>query len=68
MGISIQVPSCCKHCSTLHCRGVSGGERKRVTTAEMLVGHSRILAMDEISTGLVSRMLGWSGQAACCCV
>jgi ABC-type taurine transport system ATPase subunit len=32
-------------------RGVSGGERHRVTTAEMLVGPRRILLMDEISTG-----------------
>lgn len=32
-------------------RGVSGGERHRITTAEMLVGPRRILMMDEISTG-----------------
>jgi ABC-type Mn2+/Zn2+ transport system ATPase subunit len=37
-------------------RGVSGGERHRVTTAEMLVGPRRILLMDEISTG-VRRLL-----------
>ncbi|KAL5701727.1 transcription factor [Ranunculus cassubicifolius] len=35
-------------------RGISGGQRKRVTTAEMLVGPSRALFMDEISTGLDS--------------
>ncbi|DBB03271.1 TPA: hypothetical protein ACH3X3_010666 [Trebouxia sp. C0006] len=35
-------------------RGVSGGERKRVTSAEMLVGTKRVLLMDEISTGLDS--------------
>ncbi|XP_024930413.3 pleiotropic drug resistance protein 1 isoform X2 [Ziziphus jujuba] len=35
-------------------RGISGGEKKRVTTAEMLVGPSRALFMDEISTGLDS--------------
>ena len=33
-------------------RGVSGGERKRVTVAEVLVGASRVLCLDEISTGL----------------
>jgi hypothetical protein len=51
------------------CRGVSGGERKRVTSAEMLVGHSRILAMDEISTGLVGagvhEQCPGSGPCAC---
>ncbi|KAK2446080.1 pleiotropic drug resistance protein [Trifolium repens] len=31
-------------------RGISGGQRKRVTTGEMLVGPSRALFMDEIST------------------
>ncbi|KAK9907686.1 hypothetical protein WJX75_008105 [Coccomyxa subellipsoidea] len=35
-------------------RGVSGGERKRVTSAEMLVGPKKVLLMDEISTGLDS--------------
>ncbi|PNY06096.1 pleiotropic drug resistance protein 1-like [Trifolium pratense] len=35
-------------------RGISGGQRKRVTTGEMLVGPSRALFMDEISTGLDS--------------
>jgi len=35
-------------------RGISGGQRKRVTTAEMLVGPARALFMDEISTGLDS--------------
>ncbi|KAJ3683387.1 hypothetical protein LUZ60_013614 [Juncus effusus] len=35
-------------------RGVSGGERKRVTTGEMLVGPTKVLFMDEISTGLDS--------------
>ena len=33
-------------------RGVSGGEKKRVTVSEMSVGGSPILCMDEISTGL----------------
>lgn len=35
-------------------RGVSGGERKRVTTGEMLFGLKRLLLLDEISTGLDS--------------
>jgi ABC-type transport system involved in cytochrome c biogenesis ATPase subunit len=33
-------------------RGVSGGEKKRVTVAEMQVGTYPIMCMDEISTGL----------------
>ena len=36
-------------------RGISGGERKRLTTAEMLVGPSNVIMLDEMSTGLV----GW---------
>ncbi|GLT60905.1 hypothetical protein SLA2020_336450 [Shorea laevis] len=35
-------------------RGISGGQRKRVTLGEMLVGPARALFMDEISTGLDS--------------
>uniref|UniRef100_F6I5W7 ABC transporter domain-containing protein n=1 Tax=Vitis vinifera TaxID=29760 RepID=F6I5W7_VITVI len=35
-------------------RGISGGEKKRVTTGEMLVGPAKALFMDEISTGLDS--------------
>lgn len=35
-------------------RGISGGQKKRVTTGEMMVGPSRALFMDEISTGLDS--------------
>ncbi|XP_042493681.1 pleiotropic drug resistance protein 1-like [Macadamia integrifolia] len=35
-------------------RGISGGQRKRVTTGEMMVGAARALFMDEISTGLDS--------------
>ncbi|KAJ3704201.1 hypothetical protein LUZ61_007906 [Rhynchospora tenuis] len=35
-------------------RGISGGQRKRVTTGEMLVGPSRVFLMDEISNGLDS--------------
>ncbi|KAL3676895.1 hypothetical protein R1sor_026843 [Riccia sorocarpa] len=33
-------------------RGISGGQKKRVTTGEMIVGPLRTLFMDEISTGL----------------
>lgn len=36
-------------------RGISGGEKKRVTSAEVLVGGSKVLLGDEISTGLDSR-------------
>ncbi|XP_027084053.1 pleiotropic drug resistance protein 2 [Coffea arabica] len=35
-------------------RGISGGQKKRVTTAEMLVGPAKAFFMDEISTGLDS--------------
>ncbi|CAM8992214.1 unnamed protein product [Rhodiola kirilowii] len=35
-------------------RGVSGGQRKRVTSGEMMVGPRKALFMDEISTGLDS--------------
>ncbi|GAY59271.1 hypothetical protein CUMW_193230, partial [Citrus unshiu] len=35
-------------------RGVSGGQKKRVTTGEMMVGPALALFMDEISTGLDS--------------
>nr|GFA98364.1 pleiotropic drug resistance protein 1-like [Tanacetum cinerariifolium] len=35
-------------------RGISGGQKKRMTTGEMIVGPSKVLLMDEISTGLDS--------------
>ncbi|GLE01496.1 hypothetical protein PINS_up010326 [Pythium insidiosum] len=35
-------------------RGISGGQRKRVTTGEMMFGKKNVLIMDEISTGLDS--------------
>ena len=35
-------------------RGISGGQKKRVTTGEMLVGPVKAFFMDEISTGLDS--------------
>ncbi|CAD7702122.1 unnamed protein product [Ostreobium quekettii] len=38
-------------------RGISGGEKKRLTSAEMLVGPKTVLLMDDISTGLDSATL-----------
>ncbi|GAX82873.1 hypothetical protein CEUSTIGMA_g10299.t1 [Chlamydomonas eustigma] len=38
-------------------RGISGGEKKRVTMAEMLVGPRNVMFLDEISTGLDSATL-----------
>ncbi|GFS35362.1 pleiotropic drug resistance 4 [Actinidia rufa] len=35
-------------------KGISGGQKKRLTTGELLVGSSRVLFMDEISNGLDS--------------
>ncbi|KAJ0976761.1 hypothetical protein J5N97_012235 [Dioscorea zingiberensis] len=35
-------------------RGISGGQKKRLTTGEMMVGPNRTLFMDDISTGLDS--------------
>lgn len=35
-------------------RGISGGQRKRVTTGEILCGPQAVVLMDEISTGLDS--------------
>ncbi|CAH1440214.1 unnamed protein product [Lactuca virosa] len=35
-------------------RGISGGQKKRVTTGEMIVGPTKTLFMDDISTGLDS--------------
>ncbi|XP_042478937.1 pleiotropic drug resistance protein 3-like isoform X4 [Macadamia integrifolia] len=35
-------------------RGISGGQKKRLTTGEMIVGPTKALFMDEISTGLDS--------------
>ncbi|KAM7513222.1 hypothetical protein LguiB_012097 [Lonicera macranthoides] len=35
-------------------RGISGGQKKRLTTGEMMVGPAKALFMDEISTGLDS--------------
>ncbi|KAK2418393.1 pleiotropic drug resistance protein [Trifolium repens] len=38
-------------------RGISGGQRKRVTTGEMLAGPAKTLFMDEISTGLDKKLV-----------
>lgn len=35
-------------------RGISGGQKKRLTTGEMIVGPTKALFMDEISNGLDS--------------
>ncbi|KAM0969496.1 hypothetical protein ACFX13_018009 [Malus domestica] len=35
-------------------KGISGGQKKRLTTGELLVGPARVLFMDDISTGLDS--------------
>ncbi|XP_031274859.1 pleiotropic drug resistance protein 3-like [Pistacia vera] len=35
-------------------RGISGGQKKRMTTGEMIVGPTKVLLMDEISKGLDS--------------
>ncbi|KAI8541805.1 hypothetical protein RHMOL_Rhmol08G0090400 [Rhododendron molle] len=34
--------------------GISGGQKRRLTTGEMIIGPSKVLLMDEISTGLDS--------------
>jgi len=47
-------------------RGVSGGQRRRVTVGEMLMGKARVMCGDEISTGLdaqttfeITRAFNW---------
>ncbi|XAR61468.1 Sulfate-transporting ATPase [Bertholletia excelsa] len=35
-------------------RGISGGQKRRLTTGEMIIGPAKVLLMDEISTGLDS--------------
>ncbi|KAL8027252.1 hypothetical protein ABFX02_14G083200 [Erythranthe guttata] len=44
-------------------RGISGGQKKRLTTGEMLVGPTKALFMDEISNGLDSST---TYQIVCC--
>ncbi|PIN02962.1 Pleiotropic drug resistance proteins (PDR1-15), ABC superfamily [Handroanthus impetiginosus] len=44
-------------------RGISGGQRKRLTTGEMIVGPTKALFMDEISNGLDSST---TYQIICC--
>lgn len=53
---------CLQHCRNVQVgdamtRGISGGEGRRLSTAEMLVGPARVLLLDEISTGLDSATL-----------
>ncbi|CAA6653938.1 unnamed protein product [Spirodela intermedia] len=49
-------------------RGISGGQKKRLTTGEMIVGPTKALFMDEISTGLDSsttfQIVKWLQQLA----
>ena len=57
-------------------RGVSGGEKKRVTISEALVTNARVLCMDEISTGLdaavtfniVAALKAWARTTGGCAV
>ncbi|KAG6408624.1 hypothetical protein SASPL_131642 [Salvia splendens] len=44
-------------------RGISGGQKKRLTTGEMIVGPTKALFMDEISNGLDSST---TYQIVCC--
>lgn len=37
-------------------RGVSGGEKRRVTIAEMLMGNPRVLALDEVVCSVAPRL------------
>jgi hypothetical protein len=36
-------------------RGVSGGEKRRVTAAEMMVGPAQVFALDSVSNGAAAR-------------
>ncbi|CAI9101367.1 OLC1v1038673C1 [Oldenlandia corymbosa var. corymbosa] len=49
-------------------RGISGGQKRRLTTGEMVVGPAKALFMDEISNGLDSsttyQMVSWLQQLA----
>ena len=44
-------------------RGISGGERRRVTTAEMLVGPAQVIALDAVSNG--GPAWGWGALGVC---
>jgi Fe-S cluster assembly ATPase SufC len=41
-------------------RGISGGQKKRVTTGEIVVGPCKVLLMDEISVR--TRVTAWNDQ------
>ena len=43
-------------------RGISGGQKKRVTTGEMIVGPCKTLFLDEVRLTSLP-----AAQAACCC-
>ncbi|KAL3714543.1 hypothetical protein ACJRO7_006458 [Eucalyptus globulus] len=49
-------------------RGISGGQKRRLTAGEMIIGPARVLFMDEISTGLDSsttfQIITWLQQLA----
>jgi ABC-type multidrug transport system ATPase subunit len=40
-------------CKNTRVAGLSGGEKKRLSSVELMQGDHRVLIMDEISTGLV---------------
>ena len=46
-------------------KGISGGQKKRVTIAEMIIGNRPVILLDEITTGLDSSTCGvrvWSSK------
>lgn len=66
-GTSVKVDLVMKLLGLYHCRdtfvgnellrGISGGEKKRLTTAEQLMGTRSVILLDEMSTGLDSATL-----------
>lgn len=45
-------------------RGISGGERKRLTVGEGLLTNARFIALDEVSTGaFIARVIRASNKA-----
>lgn len=49
-------------------RGISGGQRRRLTAAEVLCGPQHVVLMDSLSTGIDRWLGGWAGLLACCTV